>query len=103
MRRREYLFRIHIRPSGGSASMPVTFAYCLKEKILGVGWRSNSGRNTKDLDEYYNEAKIIHPNLDVCKYIKQYASEGDLIWAIIPDLTDAQAGGIEQSDRPVLY
>jgi hypothetical protein len=30
-----YVFRIHIRPSGGAADMPTTFNYCLKNGILG--------------------------------------------------------------------
>lgn len=75
-----YLFHIHIRPLGGSASMPVTFDYCLKNGILGVGWRTNSRRNTKDWDEYYNKASQICGKLDVCKYIHKWVSEGDLIW-----------------------
>jgi|GEM_PF-2477087 hypothetical protein len=33
-----YVFRIHIRPQGGSASVKESFEYCLKNKILGVGW-----------------------------------------------------------------
>jgi predicted CoA-binding protein len=75
-----YVFRIHIRPEGGSADMPTTFNYCLKNGILGVGWRTNSNRSTKDWDKYFNEASQKHPNLQVCKYIKKWVSEGDLVW-----------------------
>jgi hypothetical protein len=75
-----YLFRIHIRPQGGSADMPTTFAYCLKNGILGVGWRTNSNRITKNWDEYFNEASQTHGNLQVCKYISKWVSEGDLVW-----------------------
>lgn len=75
-----YLFRIHIRPQGGTADMATTFDYCLKNSVLGVGWRTNSQRNTKDWDAYFNEASLIHDNLQQCKYIKKWVSEGDLVW-----------------------
>lgn len=75
-----YLFRIHIRPQGGSADMATTFDYCLRHELLGVGWRTDSQTNTKDWDEYYNEASSIHENLNICKYIKKWVNEGDLVW-----------------------
>jgi hypothetical protein len=75
-----YVFRIHIRPQGGSADMPTTFNYCLKNGILGVGWRTNSNRNTKNWDEYFNEASQEYGDLPRCKYIKKWVSEGDLVW-----------------------
>jgi hypothetical protein len=75
-----YLFRLHTRPKGGAADMATTFKYCLNNGILGVGWRTDSNRNTKDWDEYYNEASQKHDNLQVCKYIKKWVSEGDLVW-----------------------
>lgn len=77
-----YLFRIHIRPGGGSADMKETFKYCLKNGLLGVGWRIESNKNTTDWDEYLNEASKIHKNLNVCKYIKKWVGDGDgdLVW-----------------------
>jgi len=48
----KYLFRIHIRPQGGTADMRTTFDYCLRNGILGVGWRTESQRNTKKWDKY---------------------------------------------------
>ncbi|MGP8322041.1 MAG: hypothetical protein ACT6FE_06940 [Methanosarcinaceae archaeon] len=75
-----YVFRIHIRPQGGSADMVTTFGYCLKNGILGVGWRTNSNRNTKKWDEYFNEASQIHDNLQICKYINKWVSKDDLVW-----------------------
>lgn len=32
-----YVFRIHIRPQGGSVDMRTTFNYCQKNGLLGVG------------------------------------------------------------------
>jgi len=60
--------------------MPTTFDYCLRHGILGVGWRTDSQTITKNWDEYYNEASSIHDNLDICKYINKWVSEGDLVW-----------------------
>lgn len=78
-----YLFRIHIRPGGGSAEMKTTFQYCLDEKLLGVGWRIE-GPNTKDWDQYYREASKTHPDLNVCSYIHKWVSAGDLVWTRSP-------------------
>jgi hypothetical protein len=79
-----YVFRIHIRPQGGSADMDTTFNYCLKEGILGVGWRTPSNRNTRKWNEYYDEASQEHNNLQVCKYIQKWVSPGDLVWTRDP-------------------
>src|SRR4051812_6216118 len=79
-----YVFRIHIRPQGGSADMDTTFNYCLKEHVLGVGWRTPSNRNTKKWSEYYDEASQVHDDLNVCKYIHKWVSPGDLIWTRDP-------------------
>ena len=32
------VYRLHIRPSGGLGDPVFSFAHCLKEKALGVGW-----------------------------------------------------------------
>jgi hypothetical protein len=79
-----YLFRIHVRPQGGTASRERTFAYCIENNLLGVGWRTESQCNTKDWDEYYNEASKLHENLQVCKYMKKWVSAGDLVWTRDP-------------------
>ena len=75
-----YVFRIHIRPRGGQAGIEETFAYCLRQKILGVGWRTDSNESTKDWEQYFREASEIHDNLQVCKYLKKWVSSGDLVW-----------------------
>ena len=76
-----YVFRLHIRPKGGKANMDTTFQYCLKHKILGVGWRIHDDHviRTKNWDEFYHEASQYYDNLRICKYIEKYVSEGDLI------------------------
>jgi hypothetical protein len=60
--------------------METTFNYCLKNSVLGVGWRTPSNRHTKIWDEYFSEASKEHDNLNVCKYIQEWVSEGDLVW-----------------------
>lgn len=75
-----YLFRVHIRPQGGTADSKESFAYCLKEQLLGVGWRTESNQNTTVWEEYLSEATLIHNDLNVCKYIKKWVSPNDLVW-----------------------
>lgn len=77
-----YVFRMHIRPKGGTADMRATFDYCYKNGLLGVGWRTNSERNTKNWDEYFNEASLIpeYGKLNVCKYIRKWVAEDSLVW-----------------------
>jgi hypothetical protein len=33
------VYRLHIRPKGGLADPVRSFEYCLREQVLGVGWR----------------------------------------------------------------
>jgi hypothetical protein len=80
-----YLFRIHIRPQGGSADHFTTFDYCIRNGILGVGWRTKSNRNTKNWDKYFKEASKIHKDLNVCNYIKKWVHKGDLVWTRDPE------------------
>ena len=75
-----YVFRLHTRPRGGSASMKDTFQYCLDHKIMGVGWQLNSNKTSATWEEYLSEAETIHGDLKVCKYIKKWVSPGDLVW-----------------------
>jgi hypothetical protein len=75
-----YLFRIHIRPSGGIADAKTTFQYCLNNGLLGVGWRLSEYRYISDWAEYEAGASEIHNNLSTCRYIKKWVNEGDLIW-----------------------
>lgn len=75
-----YVYRLHIRPQGGTADLRTTFGYCLENGILGVGWRTNSNQNTKHWDEYYSEANSIHDSLNICSYIKKWIKKGDLVW-----------------------
>jgi len=80
------VFRIHIRPKGGTADAATSFAYCLKNSLLGVGWqRNDSERCTKDWDEYVNDALPKHGKLNVCTYIQKHVRADDLVWTRDPD------------------
>lgn len=57
-----------------------TFAYCVREGILGVGWRTEKNVSTTDWETYYAEASAIHNNLNVCKYIRKWVDTGSLVW-----------------------
>jgi len=78
------IFRIHIRPTGGEASKEETFEYCLKNELLGVGWRVSTIKSTRDWNEYFREASRIHNNLSICKYIKDNVHKDDLVWTRSP-------------------
>ena len=74
------VFRLHVRPDGGSASMADTFAYCLKHGILGVGWRVDEIKETTDWDIFYTAAADIYDDLGTCAYIRHRVQKDDLVW-----------------------
>lgn len=79
-----FLYRIHIRPQGGSATVEQTFAHCLKHQVLGVGWRVDGLRATQNWEEYEEQAELEHTDLQVCRYIHKWMSPGDLVWTRDP-------------------
>lgn len=76
------VFRIHIRPRGGLADHPLSFDYCLKEKILGVGWQIETQNNSVTWKEYETEALKIYGSskLSRVRYLKNNVKKDDLIW-----------------------
>ena len=79
-----YVYRIHIKPSGGEADRQTTFQYCLDNGLLGVGWRVNTLTKTRNWDDYYKEASRIHDDRGICKYIHTWVRKGDLVWTRDP-------------------
>ena len=77
-----YVYRIHIKPSGGRAARKTTFQYCLDNGLLGVGWRVNTLTNTRNWDDYSKEAS--HDDKGICKYIHTWVKEGNLVWTRDP-------------------
>ena len=76
------VFRIHIRPKGGLGNSKVSFSYCLKESLLGLGWQTKSQNNSATWEEYKQEATEIYGEkaLSRVKYLKKHVKKDDLIW-----------------------
>ena len=80
-----HLFRIQIHPLMVEfADVETTFDYCLKRSVLGVGWRTPSGGDTKDWDTYLSDASPHYSDLTVCAFIHDRVREGDLVWSRDP-------------------
>lgn len=74
------VFRIHIRP-GGTNDHSLSVEYCLREKVLGLGWQIESQNNNVSWDEYEKEANKQHENdLSRVRYLKNNIRKNDLIW-----------------------
>ena len=78
------LFRIHIRPDGGTDDMVATFQYCLDNGLLGVGWRVKGLANTEDWEVYKLAANQVHGSIQQPCYIFQNVRPGDLVWTRDP-------------------
>lgn len=74
------VFRLHIRPGGGLANSEFSFAYCLQEQVLGVGWQTYSDKVISTWEEYETEASQHHDDLSRVRYLKNYVKKDDLIW-----------------------
>jgi hypothetical protein len=76
------VYRIHIRPKGGLAKPKISFAYCLKENVLGLGWQTKSQNNGATWEEYESEASAIYgrSELSRVRYLKNNLKKNDLIW-----------------------
>lgn len=78
-----YIYRIHIRPQGGSANAHATFQYCLDQEVLGVGWRVSGNLTTAVPEEYLQLAKDEHPEpgaLNQVAYMQRWIKPNDLAW-----------------------
>lgn len=81
------LFRIHIRPEGGSDDMSATFQHCLDNRLLGVGWRVDGLPNTTDWRTFEQAAKGVHESIQQPRYIHDNVERGDLVWTRDPQAT----------------
>ncbi len=78
------LYRIHIRPQGGTDDMVATFQHCLENNLLGVGWRVDGIGQTTDWKVYEQIAKLRHDSLQQPRYIFNYVKPEDLVWTRDP-------------------
>jgi len=77
------VYRIHIRPKGGLTKSSDSFAYCLKEEVLGLGWQTKTQNNNASWDEYETEAREIYDGsrkISRVRYLKNNIKTNDLIW-----------------------
>src|SRR5947207_1117571 len=78
------VFRLHIRPQGGLADHARSFAYCLREGVLGVGWQVNVPLGkVLTWEEYQTLAVKEHGSaaeLSRVLYLHDRVQTGDLIW-----------------------
>lgn len=76
------VYRIHIRPKGGLANPKVSFAYCLKEGVLGLGWQTETQNSDASWEEYEAEAITIHGDKELSRvrYLKNHVKKSDLVW-----------------------
>jgi hypothetical protein len=80
------IFRIHIRPDGGLSDSAFSFAYCLDEQVLGVGWQTYTEKVISNWQDYEAEAGAEHGlgELSRVRYLKNYVKKDDLIWTRCP-------------------
>lgn len=77
------LFRIHIRPSGGKGDPAASFAYCLREGVLGLGWQVRLPAGTAASWELYERQateKFGHKDLSRVRFLHNHVRSNDLIW-----------------------
>lgn len=76
------VYRIHIRPKGGKANPELSFGYCLKEQVLGLGWQTESQKSGVSWKEYEKEATEIYGSdkLSRVRYLKNRVEPNNLLW-----------------------
>jgi len=76
--------RLHIRPTGGKADPVFSFAYCLREGVLGVGWQVEAPAGTPLTWELYEKLAIEEhgsaKEISRARYLHDRVGVGDLIW-----------------------
>jgi hypothetical protein len=82
------LWRIHIRPGGGEVDTALSYALCLKEGVIGVGWQVEAD-GPLSLEEYlklcadaYSESSWQSAKTAVG--LLEQMSCGDLVWMRSP-------------------
>ncbi|MCK5679840.1 hypothetical protein KAI46_03405 [bacterium] len=76
------VYRIHIRPKGGLANPKVSFDYCLKENVLGLGWQTETQINNTSWEKYEADATEIYGigELSRVRYLRNNLKKDDLVW-----------------------
>lgn len=79
------VFRIHIRPAGGKGNSRISFAYCLKYQVLGLGWQvplNSPSVNSLTWDEFEPAAIAEYGDAELARvrYLKRRLKSDDLVW-----------------------
>jgi hypothetical protein len=81
------LFRIHIRPGGGLGDAAISFDYCLREKVLGVGWQVEFPSGNDRTWENYESLAVQEfgtSELSRVRFLHHNLQPRDLIWTRDP-------------------
>lgn len=77
------IYRLHIRPTGGRGDPKLSFAYCLREKVLGVGWGvtppSEAPLTWKEYEILAQEEHGVG-KFKGARYLHDNLKTNDLIW-----------------------
>ena len=82
------VFRLHIRPGGGSDDPALSFAHCRTQNVLGLGWAVGLPPETRPTwEEYEALAKVAlrdkngeEADLGRVRFLHTRVHAGDLIW-----------------------
>ena len=77
------VYRLHIRPKGGLADPVRSFAYCLREHVLGVGWQVEPPAGATLTWEQYEALAIQeHGSADLSRvrFLHDHVRPDDLVW-----------------------
>src|ERR1700730_7279815 len=77
------LFRIHIRPTGGLGSSSTSFDYCLREKVLGLGWQVEFPQGSDRTWTTYEALGVQQyggEEISRVRYLHDKIRPNDLIW-----------------------
>jgi hypothetical protein len=81
------LFRIHIRPGGGLNDATLSFAYCLHEQVLGLGWQVDFPKGSERTWQSYEvlaTQKFGDADLSRVRFLHDNIQKKDLIWTRDP-------------------
>lgn len=83
MKEAAQVFRLHVRPSGGLADHTLSFGYCLKKGVLGIGWPIDPPSETAVTWELYEKLaleKYGSTGLSSVRLLHEQVRPNDLIW-----------------------
>lgn len=75
------VFRLHIRPTGGKNDAKISFDYCLRNSVLGCGWRIDNPPSENDKEKHIKATESeYNETLNGLRYFINKIKCNDLIW-----------------------